>query len=265
MGTQLSLSVSLVVYDLNEQELRECIGSLEESIQRSREIGIPIDWHLTLVDNGSNQVRLNTFINSNVTVTHNQSNVGFGAAHNQVIAAAESELHLILNPDVILAKDSLEALLKLLINNPQVVMVGPRGETGEGENAYLCKRFPSLFVLLLRGFMPSAVQAMFTQPLAHYECRDLDQKTPTIGVELISGCCTLARTSVLKQLEGFDVGYFLYFEDFDLCIRASRLGEIAYQPLARITHYGGNSARKGFRHIWYFSRSAFRFFTRHRR
>lgn len=76
---------------------------------------------------------------------------------------------------------------------------------------------------------------------------------------IVSGCFMLFRTDALKALGGFDERYFLYFEDFDLSLRAQKLGRVVYYPGVRIQHYGGGAGRKGWRHIKMFLRSALTF------
>jgi GT2 family glycosyltransferase len=83
------------------------------------------------------------------------------------------------------------------------------------------------------------------------------------GVPLASGCFMLVRTALLTRLGGFDPRFFMYFEDYDLSVRIGRESEVAYQPRTRIVHHGGEAARKGWRHVAWFARSAWRFFARH--
>ncbi|KUE80788.1 hypothetical protein ATO46_14560 [Aeromonas schubertii] len=80
---------------------------------------------------------------------------------------------------------------------------------------------------------------------------------------IVSGCFMLFRTDVLQQLGGFDPRFFLYFEDFDISLRAGKISRIAYVPQVKVVHHGGHASRKGWRHIWMFGRSMVTFFNIH--
>lgn len=80
---------------------------------------------------------------------------------------------------------------------------------------------------------------------------------------IVTGCFMLFRNDVLLKLNGFDENYFLYFEDTDLSLRASEITDIAYDPQVKIIHHGGNVSRKGFKHIFMFTQSMFKFFNKH--
>ncbi len=68
------------------------------------------------------------------------------------------------------------------------------------------------------------------------------------------------RSEALRAVDGFDERYFLYFEDYDLSARISRLGEIFEVPEVVIKHFGGDTAHRGWLRIRRFLRSAFTFF-----
>ena len=191
------------------------------------------------------------------------ANVGYGTGHNQAFDPGRSDFHLVLNPDVELAPDALLAGLEFMAAHSDCGIVAPAIFDREGNRQYLCKRYPSVLDLLIRGFAPAWLRRVFQRRLANYEMRDLMAETVVWEPPIISGCFMLLRTSVLKHIKGFDPNYFLYFEDFDLSLRAAKVCRIAYVPAVQIVHYGGYAARKGFRHIFLFIRSAITFFNTH--
>ena len=196
---------------------------------------------------------------------HGQGNVGFGQGHNLCLAEPEcvGELHLVLNPDVELAPGALVAAVDFMRAHTDCVLASPAAKSGEGERQYLCKRYPSVLDLGLRGFAPAWLKRRFDARLAHYEMRETHGEREYWDVPIVSGCFMLLRGEAFRRLGGFDPRFFLYFEDFDLSLRAAGLGRIAHVPSIRIAHHGGHSARKGWKHRAMFVRSGLQFFNKH--
>lgn len=190
-------------------------------------------------------------------------NLGFGAGNNSVLPLLDEAYHLILNPDVELFEDTLLCGLRRLESDPEIVLLSPRVSAADGRQEFLCKRHPSLLVLLLRGFAPRSVRARFRARLDTYEMRDQCSKDALCDVPLASGCFMLLRTDALQRVGGFSEDYFLYFEDFDLSVRLGHQGRVVFDPGVRIVHHGGYAAHKGWRHRWLFIRSAIHFFQDH--
>ena len=168
-----------------------------------------------------------------------------------------------LHPYVVLDEGALSAGIRCLDADPDVQLASPHVESPEGQQEFLCKRYPSVWVLLLRAFAPGALKRRFDESLAAYEYRDLCTRNQPVDVELASGCFMLVRTEALGTIGGFDEAFFLYFEDFDLSLRLARVGRLVYLPAMRIVHHGGYAASKGFRHIRMFVVGGIRFFNRH--
>jgi GT2 family glycosyltransferase len=193
-----------------------------------------------------------------------QGNVGYGRGHNLAIAQAHSQYHLVLNPDVELAADALVQALAFMDGHPACGLLAPSVLDERDELQYLCKRYPSVLDLALRGFAPGWLKVRFHHRLARYEMRDLVNDRDLVwDPPIVSGCFMLFRSTVLQALSGFDPQYFLYFEDFDLSLRAGRLARSVYAPQVRIMHRGGGAARKGPAHVRMFVTSALRFFRQH--
>ena len=266
-----SLSVSIVLYHSDLTLLSTLLDSLARAIDAARAAGDLDGVSVTLVDNscdGDYHRQLQTVaataaMTSDVRVLGNVSNPGFGASHNRALKAAISDYHLVLNPDVVLDQGALSAGIRGLNADSQVQLVSPYVESPEGQQEFLCKRYPSVWVLLLRAFAPAALKRPFDESLATYEYRDLCTQDQAVDVELASGCFMLVRTEALRTVGGFDEAFFLYFEDFDLSLRLARLGRLVYLPTMRIVHHGGYAASKGLRHIRLFVVGGVRFFNRH--
>ncbi len=273
--TDFALAVSVVCFHTPRRQVFDLLDSLALACERAR-VDLALEKvEITIVDNGGGGDSTDFCVEDcaelagsprlrgcELRMLQGHGNIGYGAAHNLVIRETGAEYHLLLNPDVEFDPDALGAGLGYLVSNPATVLVSPAANNGGGRQ-YLCKRHPSLLILLLRGLVPAFLRAPFTRRLAAYEMRDLPDDRPSTGIPIASGCCMLCRGRPLREAGGFDERFFLYFEDFDLSLRLGRLGKLAHVPAMRIRHSGGNAAGKGLDHIAMFIRSARRFFKLH--
>lgn len=263
-----ALSVSIVIYKPDLSLLERTFIALARASER---LG-GLRCNLTVVDNSTPAVTgacvhvLEEVLRAapiSVRWIAGHGNVGYGKGHNLAIDGADSTVHLVLNPDVELAVDALERALRFIDGHPDCVLLNPVASWPDGRTQHLCKRFPLPWVLFLRGFAPRWLKTRFDAVLADYEYRDAAQDQVLWDPLLVSGCCMFFRTDVLRRLGGFDPEFFLYFEDFDLSLRAARLGRLVRVPDVRVIHHGGHAARKGGRHVRLFLASAWRFYRRH--
>jgi hypothetical protein len=162
-----------------------------------------------------------------------------------------------------MARDAVVQALRFMSANAEVSILAPLALRPDGGRLFLCKRYPSVLDLLVRGFAPARVRSMFSQRLARYEMRDLPADRPCKQIPIVSGSFMFCRRLPVTSVGGFSDVFFLYFEDFDLSLRAARSGELAWVPAVQIVHHGGDAARKGWRHVLLFARSAMTFFNRH--
>jgi GT2 family glycosyltransferase len=271
-----SLQVSIVTYRPDARLLERTLRKLALAIGAAREDGAVKTVHLALIDNSEDraaaaqviEIGKARFADSGVHVTylHGHSNIGYGAAHNLVLHGSGADYHLVLNPDVELDADALIAGVRWLDKRVDVGVVAPSSHRPDGRPEFLCKRYPAVFDLLLRGFAPRAVRKLFAKRLARYEMQDVIGKAPDedlIGIPALSGACMLVRRVAIDVTGGFDPKFFLYFEDFDWTVRLNSVTKTAYVPAMRVVHHGGKAARKGFHHIGWFVRSGIRFYRKH--
>ena len=266
----VSVSVAVVLYHNTESQLCRFRDALLDAVATVR-AALPVERvSLTVVDNAAAEtptVMQRVFVRmqgiDRVRCLQPEQNLGYGRAHNLCLHT-DATFHLVLNPDVYLAPDALVHGIQYLQAHADTGLVAPYGENDAGKPLFLCKRFPSVFDFLLRGFAPIRIQRHFDARLSRYEMRSMYSGTePVTGIEIASGCCMLLRASVWQALRGFDEAYFLYFEDFDLSVRLRKQSAITFLPSMRIVHDGGHAARKGWRHVRLFARSGCRFFVTH--
>jgi GT2 family glycosyltransferase len=270
----MKLSIAIVSYHSHLPTLKQSIDSVVRAVEYARHRRPDLHVTFFFIDNdpaGSGSLGLEAELEvlsqgavQKVIVINRGKNLGYGAGHNTCLEQLQSDYHLILNPDVILADDALFQGLSFLDHETDVVIAAPYVEDGQGRPAYLCKRYPTAFDLWLRGFMPLFIQRRYQGRLDRYQMKDVyDNQQIHKDIPIVSGCCMLLRTRLFKALDGFDEKFFLYFEDFDLSLRAKQYGKVAYYPAMRICHLGGFSARKGVWHIQQFIRSGKQFFDQH--
>jgi len=271
-----SLQISIVTHRPDLKLLERCLRKLALAIAAGQEAGVMRTVHLALIDNsedrsvGDGVTRLgkSRFQDTGVHVTylHGHANIGYGAAHNLVLHGTGSDYHLVLNPDVELAPDALANGVRWLDAHPDVGALAPFARDASGRPIYLCKRYPAIFDLFLRGFGPGMLRTLFRRRLDRYEMRDvMDAEPPRdiVGIPALSGAFMLAKRAAIDRTGGFDPRYFLYFEDFDWSVRLNEITKTAYVPSVQIGHHGGGAAKKGLKHIYYFTKSALRFYRRH--
>lgn len=265
------LSATIVTYRPDPPLLARAIASLGAEALAARAAGEIESTALYVVDNGPEESRgaareaLAAWpaAAGSAQLIAGHGNIGYGRANNLVLDRLASDFHLVMNPDVELEPGALRAGLRAFSEHPEAGLVAPDVRGEDGARQYLCKRYPSVWVLFLRGFAPRGLRLRFAAALDHYEMRDVVDRQAVASVPLASGCFMLLRTALFRRLRGFDPRFFLYFEDYDLSLRVGREARVTYVPAARIVHHGGEAARKGPRHVAWFLRSAWRFFATH--
>ena len=267
---ETGISLSIVVFRTPLDQLKCAIESAFIALQVA---SLEADSKITVVDNGdgaaSIRERLEPLVEQlqshgcGLEFVHGHGNIGYGAAHNLAFEQGHCPLHVFMNADVELDPQIFVHGCAYFEENADVAMISPDAFDDSGNRQFLCKRYPTVFDLFLRGFAPGFIKQFFSQRLAHYEMRELSTSKANKDISIISGCFMFCRSSMVQKVEGFDPSFFLYFEDFDLSLRVSREARLAHLPDMKIRHSGGNSARKGVSHILMFASSARRFFSLH--
>ena len=175
---QVELSVSIVVNNSSLTLLQRVLESLRASGQVAREAGCLHRMSVYLVDNASLSAYRDQLVaiadcwpQTDALQLHQsmqERNLGFGGGHNTILGNLGSDYHLVLNPDVELEEDTLRIGLSALLANEDIVLLSPKVFGTKGEQEFLCKRYPSVLALLLRGFAPQFIRGLFHRQLEAY-------------------------------------------------------------------------------------------------
>ena len=181
--------------------------------------------HVIVVDNGSADGSIEALRHHlpQAQVIANERNLGFGAANNRGVAAAQTEFVLLLNPDCLLDRAQIAALVEAADRYPDACLIAPQ--------------------LLDKNSQP---EANYRWKVNSWKARGAVFDADAC-VGFASGACLLIRTEAMRRIGGFDENFFLYYEDDDLCLRLDRYcGPLIVAPAARVTHLSrGSSAGKG--------------------
>ena len=269
----VTLTVSIVTYAPEMALLEQTLNSLVRALCVAHAREALAHATFSIIDNGPGEgwrEPLRALLDrafedapwSTTEVIAGHGNVGYGRGHNLALLGSRADYHLVLNPDVILADDALYHAIVFMRSHADVGLLAPSVSRPDGGTEYLCKRYPSLIDLLVRGFAPAPIKLMFRARLDHYEMkRETDSGKP-FDAPLASGCFLFLRRAAAVSNGGFCDAFFMYFEDFDLSLRIGARARIVCVPQVKIVHYGGNAAAKGRKHIAMFLRSALTFFNR---
>ena len=226
-----TVDVVVVAHD-SGAVLRDCV---------ERVLAQPGLRRLVVVDNGSRDGAIERLPpDARLAVMRNQDNPGFAVACNQGAAAGDAPWILFLNPDCLLAPDTLALLLARATTAPTAAMLGAdvRDAAGRPERAAR-RRDPTLSRSLAQ------LAGLARLALAEGLYIDPDPAQPLHAVDAVSGALMLVRRELCAALGGFDEGYRLHCEDLDLCRRARAAGAVvAVAEGVPVVHLKGSSSRR---------------------
>ena len=244
----MKLSVVIVSYNVRSY-LEQCLQSVQKALEG-------IEGEVFVVDNHSDDDSVVTVREKYpwVRLIENQENLGFSKANNQAIRQSQAEYVLLLNPDTVVAEDTLRGVLTFMDEHPKAGGAGVMMCYEDGSRAPESRRaLPTPWVAALK-------MLGFTK---RYYMSHLPWDQPC-RIEVVSGAFCLLRHEALNAVGLLDEDFFMYGEDIDLSYRLLK-GEWEnwYLPYS-IIHYKGRSTQKSdYRYVHVFYQAMLIFFQKH--
>lgn len=189
--------------------------------------------------------------NNGIYLINNDFYCGFGLNNNYIyhyccerLKMSSEDLFLVLNPDVIIDKNSLNELLLLVENDgAEICTINLYRDIEKLIPEESIRNFPSLSTPIKAAIFKQRTDVYIKSSIMG-----------AIKIDWAPGSFMLFRSSIYRHLKGFDEKFFMYFEDADICRRARRMGySITYYPNVKAVHLGSYRNRNIFSRnfIWY--------------
>jgi GT2 family glycosyltransferase len=235
----LELSVIIVNYNV-KHFLEQCLRSVLKTCGLNHMEVIVVDNHSTDDSLACLQPKF-----PEVRFIRNDSNTGFAKACNKGLQLATGRYVLFLNPDTIIAEDSLRKCIGFFGSHPDCGALGVQMIDGSGRFLKESKRsFPSPLTSLYKLFGLSVLFPR-SKVFGQYHLGNLD-KSQDHEVDVLAGAFMMIPRKVLDELGSFDETFFMYGEDVDLSYRIQKAGYRNYYFAGTtIIHFKGESTKKG--------------------
>jgi GT2 family glycosyltransferase len=249
------LNISIVLYHPNwEQEVLPLVEELLR-VQNLRKI--------YLLDNSEDrEIHPKSEIkHTKLRYMHMPENLGYGKAHNIALresAYYKTELHLVMNSDIVVKAEDIDAMHNWMLANPEVGQLMPKVVHPDGKQQFLAKRLPTPLDVFGRRFLP---QWMTRKRNQRYELRDKNLERP-VNAPYLSGCFMLLRTEAAVNAGLFDERFFMYPEDIDLTRRIHRNFLTLYYPQWTIVHAHRKASYKNRHMLWIHIQNMCRYFNK---
>ena len=224
----VSITAVLVAWNAGPT-LEACARSLRESAD---DAGVRLS--LVVIDNDSTDDSVTSLsLRDGDRIVRNPLNAGFGVAAAQGIALATAPWVMLVNPDVVVARELIGELARTARTAPaDVATLVPEMRYASDPSLINCRG-----VAMDASGIPSEVDA---------GTRDDRERVPRIEVLGGSSGCCLLRLEALTMLGGVEPCFFAYLEDVDLAVRLRRAGFRAlFVPGAVAWHEGSATTGEG--------------------
>jgi N-acetylglucosaminyl-diphospho-decaprenol L-rhamnosyltransferase len=200
---------------------------------------------------------------NNIELLDEQYNLGFGENNNYIFDYAVKnlglqgdDLFLVLNPDVFISHHCLISLVELFVlQKVELATINLFNDDKFSLPDNCVRSFPFFW-----DFLSSYIG------LGNSTIVDKKIVVDSVNVDWAAGSFLLFKASLYDGLGGFDIGYFMYCEDIDICWRSQKLlnQPLKFFPNIKAVHYAQHENRKLFsKHFYWHVKSMFRYLLMH--
>ncbi len=230
MNVTGSIDVSIIIVSYNvKMYLLECLASIKANCRN-------LSYEIIVVDNNSTDGSADAIerLHPDIVLIRNMTNDGFAIANNRGYERSMGEFILLLNPDTLLQRRSIDGVLEFMREEPSAGIATCRVVDEDGAPQKVSQAFPTIARNIAGVF--------FVDRLSREKQRRFYYGAKPIRVDYVSGAFMFIRRSALGPGPLLNPDYFMYAEEKDLALRLRRAGWHTYFiPDGEIIHFGGRS------------------------
>lgn len=227
------ISIIVVCYK-GWERLIKCLDSLE------RFKGDRFSSEVIVVDNNSQDETICKIERkySGFKFIHNKINGGYGNGNNLGARNASGEYILVLNPDTEVTEAAVEKMLIAARSHPEFSIISCRQVNENGKETHGTGEFPRFGNLT--GFQRS-VAKIFKRKRSR---EDGNKSDNVLFPDWVSGSVVWMKSDLYNKLNGFYEGFWMYYEDVDICKRVTAAGgKVVCLRDVTVEHNHGGSSR----------------------
>lgn len=187
-----------------------------------------IDDSITFLKNNYSQIR----------VIKNSHNRGFSKGYNDALKQVQAEYYVLLNSDVEVTPNWIDAVIKLMDNDTSIAACQPKIKGYNNKNYFE-------YAGAAGGFIDKYGYPFCRGRILGNIEEDKGQYNDEREIFWATGACFFVRAECYHQIGGLDEDFFAHMEEIDLCWRLKNIGyKIMYCPNSTVYHVGGGTLSK---------------------
>ncbi|UMB54982.1 glycosyltransferase family 2 protein [Lutibacter sp. A64] len=235
------MKIAIVILNWNGQQL------LEKFLPSIIKYNTAKNVEIYVADNASTDTSI-AFVKKTfptIKIVENKKNGGYAKGYNDALQHIEADIYGLINSDIEVTENWLNPIISTFNTAPETAIIQPK--ILDYKNKVLFEYAGAGGGFIDKYGYPFCRGRIFSELE-----KDNNQFNDTCEIFWASGACFFIKSSVFKELNGFDEDYFAHQEEIDLCWRAKNLDySIKYVGTSTVYHVGGatlkeESPRKSF-------------------
>ena len=227
------MKVAVVILNWNGKQLLEQF--LPSVVQYSKEATIYV------ADNASTDDSV-AFVKAHfpdVKLVVNTTNTGYAGGYNEALQHIEADIYALVNSDIEVTENWLQPIIKTFQEESNTAIIQPKILDFKNK-AYF------EYAGAAGGYIDQYGYPFCRGRIFNTLEKDQGQYDSNQDIFWASGACFFIRSTVYKELNGFDASFFAHQEEIDLCWRAINKGySIKYLFESKVYHVGGATLEQG--------------------